>query len=171
MKYIRQPDKYSCGPTAIVNAMKWAGIDANSRELIPFLQFGCRTIDLENPEDAESNGTTDQDFDRVLRYVAKGHFKIRRRKNPRINEIIKHLKAGKAVVLSYFWGPGSLKYGHFCFLLSVERGRVVTINDHESETIRRRTFATIAKWIKNKSWDEKKGEDESPYAYFLTLEK
>lgn len=165
MRYARQPDKYSCGPTAILNAMKWAGLDATSRNHLPYLQFSCRTIDLQHPEDFDSNGTLDSDFDRVLRYVGSGVFRVRRKKFPSAKELKKHLKKGGAVAICYHWEEAGQSGEHFCFLAGFERGFFVVINDHDApntETVRLRTFATIRKWLKKRK--------DNPSGWFLTME-
>jgi hypothetical protein len=146
--------------------MKWSGIDASSRNHLPFLQFSCRTIDPEFPDDFDANGTTDQDFDRVLRYVGKGNFKVRRKKHPTLAQIRAHLKSGGAVALSYRWRESGQIGDHFCFIAGTSRGSWICINDHYSPdqgTTRLRKPKTVAKWIK-------RGKDY-PTAWFLSLEK
>jgi hypothetical protein len=165
MRYLRQPDRYSCGPTAIINAMKWAGLDATSRDYLPYLQFSCRTIDLQNPTDADLNGTMDHDFDRVLRYVGKDVFKIKRRRSPSLPEIIRHLKRGGAVALSYFWQESGQEGLHFCFISGMDRGSFVCVNDHDAPntaTIRKRSRKTLKKWLRK--------AHDCPTVWFLSLE-
>lgn len=163
MRYIRQPDSYSCGPTAILNAMKWAGIDATSQYL-PYLQFSCRTIDLETPADPESHGTLSSDFDRVLRYVGTGAFHVRRKKNPTASEMKRHLEKGNAIALAYYWEDETEKGEHFCFIAGLERGLFVCINDHSRpDTIRLRHMKTIKSWLTK--------HNDCPMAWFLTAEK
>lgn len=163
MKYCRQPDNYSCGPTAIINAMKWAGMDASLKSHLPFLQFGCHTIDLECP-DPENNGTTDWDFDRVLRYVAKGTFTVNRKKKPSFKELKAHLEKGHAACMSYHWEENNQIGDHFCFIEKLERGLFVCVNDHNAaneNTVTYRSDKTIQKWLK-------KG-DEYPFIWLLRI--
>lgn len=163
MRYVAQPDDYSCGPIAILNALKWAGLDASLRESLPFLQFGCRTIDPETPHDLESNGTTDTDFDRVLRYVLKGKFRVRRKKHPKLSDIENHCMGGGAVALSYYWNEGGEFGDHFCFISGMEKGRFVIANDHHAKTknaVLIRSAKTLCRWLRVH------GDD--PIAWFLT---
>jgi hypothetical protein len=162
MRYIKQPDKFSCGPTAILNAMKWAGIDANGRDHIPYLQFACRTYDL---EDMEGQGTFNHDFDRVLRYVGKGSFAVKRKKNPTLSEMRRHLKAGHAIALAYHWEDGGQSGEHFCFIAGLWNGLFICINDHtelSGPTIRLRRPETVRKWLKK--------YEDCPTAWFLMIE-
>jgi hypothetical protein len=145
--------------------MKWAGMDVTSRDHLPYLQFGCRTIDLENPTDWEANGTTNADFDRVLRYVGKGEFRIRRKKHPSLESIRRHLKQGGAVCLAYAWEEGGQSGEHFCFIAGLERGLFVCVNDHHAPVVSaviRRSATTLRRWLKKTS--------EDPCVWFLTLE-
>lgn len=162
MRYVKQPDSYSCGPTAILNAMKWAGIDATSRNHLPYLQFSCRTIDLETPDDSENHGTLDSDFDRVLRYVGRGIFRVQKKKRPTVELLRRRLKNGEAIALVYYWEQGAQTGEHFCFIAGLWHGLFVCINDHGAPTIMLRRASTIKEWLK-------KYEDR-PTAWFLSME-
>ena len=165
MRYVAQSDDFSCGPVAILNALKWVGSDATIKNYLPFLQFGCRTIDLEDPTNWDDNGTSNQDFDRILRYVGKGKFKIRRTHRPTVPMIRRHLMAGGSVALGYFWRDGTSFGEHFCFLSKMENNQFVTANDHLSTTYNAvcyRLEKTIRRWLKK--------SDDSPVAWFLTKE-
>lgn len=165
MRYARQPDKYSCGPTAILNALKWAGEDVSTKEHLPFLQFGCRTIDLEHPHDIDLNGTTDDDFDRVLRYVAKGMFRIRKVNHRSVAKMKAHLARGGAICFSYYWAEDGQSGHHFAFIEKLDRGQFVIVNDHNAQnedTVTIRTSTTLRRWLKK--------HKESPCVWFLTLQ-
>ena len=162
MRFIRQPTSISCGPTAVLNVLKWAGIEANLSHF-PLLEFSCQTVDFSDPNNFEKNGTTDHDFDRVLRYVTKAFLKVRRNKRPSFKKIIEHLYTGESIVLSYRWEEDGQFGDHFCFLAGMKNGLIVCVNDHNAHdknpNLRRKT--TIKQWLK-------KG---LPYAWFLTRVK
>jgi hypothetical protein len=163
-KYIRQPDSYSCGPTAILNALKWAGLDVTLQEF-PLLQFSCRTVDPDS-NDIEDHGTLDHDFDRVLRWSGKKVLKVRRRKNPSFKDIYIHVKSGGAICLGYFWREKKQGGEHFCFISGMRRGLFHVVNDHtildfSNSNDRLRTSKTIKNWMKIKT-------DDCPIAWFLT---
>lgn len=162
---MKQPDSYSCGPTAILNAMKWAGIDATGQHL-SYIQFSCRTIDLETPSDSTNHGTLTSDFDRVIRYVGSGVYTVKRKSRPTVSELKRHLQRGEAIAFAYHWEEAGQKGEHFCFISGFSKGLFVCINDHnalDGATICLRRAKTIKKWMKR--------FDDCPIAWFLTMEK
>jgi hypothetical protein len=161
MEYIVQDDAYSCGPTAIINSLKWAGIGV-TKEHLDLFRFSCRTIDPEFPNDWDSNGTTDYDLDRVLRYAGKGKFKVRKRSRPSLPMLIRHLQKGGAVVIAYYWKEGSESGHHFAFISGMKKGCFEVVNDHSGKgagTLRRPS--TLRKWLKRR--------DESPICWFIEM--
>ena len=165
VRYCRQLDYVSCGPICILNCLKWSGIDVTSQSHLPYLQFSCRTIDLEEPEDPDNNGTFDSDFDRVLRYVGKGVFNVRRQRFPTAEEIREHLESGGAVAISYHWEEDGQVGDHFCFISGMKRGFFECVNDHHSSyesTVSLRRIITLRTWLKK--------YDDCPTAWFLTME-
>lgn len=118
---------------------------------MPFLQFGCRTIDPQDPDNYDSNGTTNTDFDRVLRYVGRGLLKIRRVKHIRMKTMKAHLAKGGAVALGYHWDDGTESGDHFCIIVGYEDGKFTVVNDHVRDSMRAVTYRTdreVQKWIK-----------------------
>lgn len=162
-RYVNQPNPYSCGPIAILNALKWAGLDVTLQQL-PLLEYRCRIIDPES-DDEDDQGTWNHDFDRVLRWAGKKAFKkVLRRKNPSLKEIKEHLKSGGAICLNYYWIDDKLRQEgqHLTFLSGMKRGLIQTINDHDDpEKVQLRTSKTIKKWLSIK-------EIECPVAWFVT---
>ncbi len=127
VRYAKQRDQYSCGPTAIINVLKWAGVDCSYEKSLKLVQKLCGCV---NPP----NGTGHVDFDKALRIVADklGCLKIRRVYYPALWQIEKQLKENGIVVLSYRWHDeeeGS--YRHFMLLVEVsESGKsFLTVNN------------------------------------------
>lgn len=162
-RYVLQSDRYSCGPIAILNALKWAGQKINKFELLPFLQFACRTIDLEYPEDFDLNGTHDSDFERVLRYTGKGMFFIKRPKILTVKQLKLHLKRGGALAFSYYWKDGADGGEHWAFMPEYKNSSFMIVNDHTGEVVKARSEKTIRQWFRKKY--------SSPTFYLLTLKK
>jgi hypothetical protein len=152
-EYIRQPDEYSCGPTAIYNALLWAGYDSESKVIVPFLQFACQVHD---PEDHRAGGTNDSDFDRVIRYVGHGFFTTKLVRNPTVESIKRHLKKGGSVCLGYYWDETVDQDGeHFCFFAGMSGNNFTVVNDQDSmvcpdKTVRNRTQKTVKGWMKKR---------------------
>lgn len=153
MRYFRQPDQYSCGPTAIANALVWAKVEVKFRPVMPFLQFSCHTRDLEFPNDWDSNGTLNSHFDRTLRYVTKGILDIRRVKNPSVAQMKKHLLLGGAIAFSYHWREKDGQRGdHFVFVPEMKGDDFVVVNDHDlrkGRTSRLRSTKKMREFLKN----------------------
>ncbi len=95
-RYIKQRDKYRCGPVAILNSLKWAGVAASYSE-----HTDCLTeLAVCGPP---PRGTCHGTFDRALRVAGKGFYSVRRVFRPYLGEIEDHLRGGGAIVHSYAW--------------------------------------------------------------------
>lgn len=92
MRYCKQKDMYSCGPVAILNALKWGGANATYRKHIRFLTQECKTT---------SDGTEDKDFDRTLRTNGRNWFSVAKPKYFDIYTITDHLHSGGAVIIAH----------------------------------------------------------------------
>jgi hypothetical protein len=161
MGYIVQDDAYSCGPTAIINSLKWAGMSV-TKENLDLFRFSCRTIDPEFPDDWDSNGTTDSDLDRVLRYAGKGRIRVRKNKRPSFPMLMRHLKSGGAIIVAYYWKEEGQSGHHFAFISGLKNGYFEVVNDHSRRGIvTRRRSSTIRKWLKRK--------DGSPICWFIEM--
>lgn len=93
MRYVRQPDKYSCGPTAIINAVKWAGKKmslSNHKKLVK----ECHTT--------YEMGTHEIDFSASLKKNLKKIASIKFRKKALYKDVISHLNNDSAIILLYW---------------------------------------------------------------------
>lgn len=90
-RYIRQRDNYSCGPVALLNALKWAGATkGTSYKTMPAWRDVCRTTKL--------RGTSFIDLFRAARTLPLLGARKARPK-VRLVDIDAHLKHGGAVIL------------------------------------------------------------------------
>lgn len=123
-RYTKQRDHYNCGPVAILNALRWAGINAPYASRIASLERWCRS----EPPD---QGCSDTNFDRALRRAGSGIFLVRRVYQPLPRDIKAHLGAGEAVILNYGWKDGD-RYGrHFSLIVpGSSRAPFRTVNAH-----------------------------------------
>lgn len=128
-RYVKQRDKYSCGPAAIMNVLKWAGVKFSYREKIEVLQevCGCKP----------GRGTMHQNFDQALRWAVwevEDALRIRRVRRPKLCQIEKHLKMGGAVVLNYAWERDGEGSRHYALLIKVSpSGKSFwTVNDYST---------------------------------------
>lgn len=142
-RYVKQRDKFSCGPVAIMNILKWSGERFSYQETIDLFRKLC---ECNNPR-----GTNHPNFDKALRAVTKrlGGFHVRRVHNPKLPEVEKHLREEGVVILNYFWrNEKEGAYRHFTLLTSVsETGKsFLTVNDNwEGPALQRETRASVKK--------------------------
>ncbi len=92
MRYCNQREKYSCGPVAILNALKWAGLKKTYKD-VKEIEKGCP------PDDYRIGGINPNNFTRLF-YKYGEHLIIRYRKNINIGELDKHLEMGHAAVIN-----------------------------------------------------------------------
>lgn len=114
--YCTQHDYYSCGPTAILNALKWVGIPAATvKKSHRFLCDICYTT---------GKGTFPQEIDRVLRFLAPIHdFSVVRLKNPNIRSITRELiRPDRSIIFNY--------YRHYSFWPTTDGTWYFGVNDH-----------------------------------------
>jgi peptidase C39-like protein len=130
MKYIKQPDNYSCGPTAVINILKWLGKSASLADL-PKIKRLCGT---------DITGTHDT-------YLTLGLVKSIRGIGtwegaaPNIRNLRSHLKSGGAAIIGYFYYIRGEEHGHYVVCIKYTRaGNYVLLNeaDHKSERQDRR---------------------------------
>lgn len=97
-RYYKQRDKFSCGPVAIFNALKWAGAKdgLTAKRALPPLSRLCECSKY-------NGGTKHTAMDRTLRIAGKRCFDIRRVYTPKLGEIEEHLRAGGALILNFRW--------------------------------------------------------------------
>ena len=93
VKYVKQQDRFRCGPVAIINAMRWAGKDVSYKKAIPRLTTSCK---CKSPK-----GTKFRPFIKTLRKEGKRLFKIRSIVEPLFCEIEDALLEGDAVVWNF----------------------------------------------------------------------
>lgn len=93
-RYFKQRDFFRCGPVAILNALKWAGVPVTVKHDLPRICRLCYCVD---------GGVNYREMDDALRKVGRGHFTIRRVNQPKLHEIEDHLKAGGAIILDFYW--------------------------------------------------------------------
>ena len=91
-QFIKQPNLSTCGPTAMWNALSWAGVNMRKRDL----------RDIAKHMFTNKHGTSHQNFDYTLRN--QPFFRVRLVRHVKQRQIDKHLDKGGIVVLSYRWG-------------------------------------------------------------------
>lgn len=104
-RYItKQPHYASCGPTAIINAMKWLGKDITYRGTIDeFKELGW---DIKE-------GIGCYDLRRSLNHF---NVKYKLHKQTTVRQMEQMLNRGSSIILAYDWMSYSSEGGHYCFI-------------------------------------------------------
>ena len=117
-RFIKQYDDYNCGPVAIVNALKWAGVKATHAHVKKFNCI-CKTT--------EDMGTTISAIHKALDGTKV--FKIVRLYNPPIKRIDEHINRGGAVLYgSTKVKTGNAYEGHYALIVSRSENRFGVCN-------------------------------------------
>ncbi len=161
-RYIKQRDKYRCGPVAIMNILKWSGETDSHNYLRDWATYICG---CEPP-----HGTAHKEFEKGLRQASKCYgrsFTVRKVMHPTLAEIEKHLRSGGAVVMNYYWERGKKNARHYSVLVDVsDSGRSFRV-------INGRRRGRAAKWISRedfKKWERRfQRTDKNHKAWFVTL--
>ena len=160
MYFTKQRDRYSCGPVAILNALRWAGMDARYEDYIDILRIVCQC--------EVGEGTNPADFDKALRFLATAIFRVRRVHRPRLGDIERHLREDGAVVINYLLNQAGVWSRHFALLVGASPSGLTlyTVNDFKTGSAYRPVRRS--KFVK----DNLRYQRSDPHykAWFLTLE-
>lgn len=107
IRWIAQRNKYSCGPIAILNVMKWAGLQVNYKKDYKFLSQKCRCT---------KDGTHQYSFQKCLDNIK--NTSVLQKNLPTIASIEESIESKSIVVMksSYLLRPKKVE-GHF-FIIS-----------------------------------------------------
>jgi hypothetical protein len=128
VRYTRQYDKYTCGPTLVLNVMKWAGIQATRKDL-KILKRACEAVPL--------SGTTRSRLEHVLRRTLVGKAHYNKVKKPDLATIRNHLNRGGVVGLQYLFKRTDRRgrdywNGHYNLVVHCTRSEnFIVVNDNE----------------------------------------
>ncbi|MFA5024169.1 MAG: C39 family peptidase [Patescibacteria group bacterium] len=150
IRYIRQRDEYSCGPVAIVNALKFIGINA-THDSVCYVSMLCNCC--------RETGTEPEDIERAFKAL---EVKFKRKIFPTLKEIDDHIDNGGALLLDYFWSPED---GHYTLCIGRTPKYYVFVNDEDDKTIARRkrnTLRNTMKWCR---------VSENPWCWFIFKDK
>jgi hypothetical protein len=122
-KYARQLDDFSCGPVAVLNALKWVGYDANYKRDHKRLVKLCRCT---------KDGTHDEGFDRAIRNYK--HLLVYPRKYPKYRASIHLLDVcledGGAVAMGFIYKhDGVVVAEHFTLCIGKRKNGYVFVNN------------------------------------------
>ena len=129
VRYVKQKDNSSCGPIALINTLKWLGFKTSCDFLLTARNL-CKW---------DEDGTTDLNLERALKYF---NIKKKRKVQPSLDDIDKHIDSGGAVLISYFniYSMSGFKKdaGHFALCIGRTSRTYMMINDRTNRTKNRR---------------------------------
>lgn len=163
-RYLKQYDTYSCGPTAILNALKWAGVAISYRSHYKRVARGCRVMEGSYRE----RGTLSADLDRTIRELGSGYFSIRKVRSCTIQQLTDHLQNGGAAVLAHlegdlYAGQENVE-GHFSFWFDSNGDYFTGANDGGPDATIVRTRAEMVRKMRRR----KHAGDQYPEVWLLT---
>lgn len=120
MRFIRQRDQYSCGPIAIINALKWAGAYLTYKSDFKKIKNLCKTT--------ISWGTTPENISKVLSVYSE-HINFEVKALITLKIIDKHLKSGGSVILEYWFNEDGVYDGHYVFIFRKDGHDFIAVNN------------------------------------------
>jgi len=116
-RYLKQRNDFSCGPTTIINAMRWLGIKT-SRNDLRLITKECKT---------SKDGTWPEDFERVLEKYIPRNMYIDDLSFMYLNH---YLAFNRAVILSYSYTPDDgIEDGHYTLCIGNKNEKYIMVND------------------------------------------
>ncbi len=152
IRYIKQPDNVGCGPTAILNTMKWAGMPYTIVKDYYRLFLECRSDD----------GTLPTLFDYALREESRGILSVKKKHKPTAHQIKSWLEHPKQSVVILYWHK-THDGGHYALVTEKVDERYIIVNDIKTKEII--NLDKIEKKIKVRRY----AKSHVPTAWFLKI--
>ena len=160
-RYAKQPDSYSCGPIAILNALKWAGNKVTIRDHLKSLKVLCKC-----EIDGEKFGTAHKDFDKAIRKAGRRSLYVLRKTNVKLKDMIDHIDDGGAVALLYSYKKNGERCGHYILFVGHGKNVFYVVNDCPTyKTLHRRRYRKMKEAVRKTA-----KTPSFPRAWFLTKE-
>lgn len=162
-EYIGQHDRFSCGPVAIFNAIRWSGLGCIVREYLNIISVRCYCT--------PPKGTLHVNFDRALRFFSKGRFRVKRRIYPDIDSIEEHLRRPDgAVIINDLRIINNKDKGHYYLITEVSNSGRTFTGINIFKTVISATFRRTTLEHRFEAQRSKDGE-VYPTAWFLTISR
>lgn len=111
-RWVGQRDEYNCGPIAVANAAKWAGVGFNWKKDWKALRKLCDCV--------VGQGTTNEGMEKALRATLGKTFRVVRRKSWKIDRVFDHLERRGMVIFAHtVFCPCGHREGHFSAIVDV----------------------------------------------------
>lgn len=157
IRYIKQRDRSSCGPVAMVNVLKWAGESVTYKNVSEF-----KSKWHSNTEDYE--GVMPESMTKALRNL--GQVRFYNRNNVKIKQIDDHLLTGGIIVILFSQrGDDNDRHGHYYLIVGTSGKKYRVVNSFRTrpaETLITRNF--LLKDLRSSRYFSKTGH---PKAWFI----
>lgn len=142
IRYVKQKDEYNCGPIAIVNVLKWAGLP---------LTYGSMHIFNHLMGTSIRKGTRRLEMSKTLK-LFKQIINFRHKNEPSVEDIRNHLDKGGIAILLIRWIEDGESWGHYFVVDEVINGGIYSvINFTKSMPARSNiTNYSLAEWLEKK---------------------
>jgi hypothetical protein len=160
-RYSKQYDYYSCGPIALLNALKWAGCNYSVKKDLDRIKKECKLQD---------DGVFVNDFHSAVKKESKDIFIYKRYTKFTTDKMIKHLLKGGSILLNYrfVYEDYGEEIRHYTFIPQVKRNKFIAINNNivnnKIKTVGTISYDRMKKMIKS----YRKYKLSFPTAWFLT---
>lgn len=125
MRYVGQHDTYSCGPIAVLNALKWSGMQVTRKSHMKRVNRLCN---------AGIAGVLDRDITKALSNYRRLKFRVRRYVIMR--QLDAHLRRGGSAIIAYEFRLGKDdEFGHYIFVPGKRDEDFVVVNDSFADTL------------------------------------
>lgn len=123
IKYCKQLNKTDCGPIAVINALKWAGLKVSIGKNYKDIRQSCYWVPRDGTDAIDMRGCLDR-FDgvatnQIWRYTLKS--------------LDQSLDNGKALILLYTLFARGQDRGHFIFIHGRDKGGYFVYNDFKKD--------------------------------------
>lgn len=149
IRYVKQNDESSCGPVALINTLKWLGLEVSYKSFIHIARHLCK---WEDARCRDGGGTEDENLQKALDYF-NINYKVATQ--PSLKRLNNHLDSGGAAIIGYFniySVPGfKMKSGHFTLCISRTSRTYTMVNDRPNNTITKRYKDTMRAILKSQA--------------------
>jgi len=119
-RYTRQRTQSDCGPVAILNILKWAGLRATYDSSIEYIKNMARY-----KHDEDFSGTHQWDLRRALNRMSRGRLKTKTIPVVHLDQLTKHVSSGGAFILYHSINEHD---AHYTTVVEGEDGKFDWIN-------------------------------------------
>ena len=127
VRFVKQRDRFRCGPVAILNALKFFGKKCTYSDLKK-ISVSCHCWG--------PGGTKESRLDEALRRLGKKYFRVRRTYNYSFDKIDEALRKNKLVIVDYVCVDENKKLrGHYSVLVRDKFYNYYAVNNYKGKTI------------------------------------